>query len=48
MSSEERRHTMVGPASVWQVKRDFQIAFLRGHGLQTQNYLADLGCRGAE
>lgn len=35
---------MVGPASVWQVKRDFQIAFLRGHGLQTQNYLADLGC----
>jgi SAM-dependent methyltransferase len=43
-SSSERRHALVGPMAVWQVKRDFQIAFLRGHSLQPQHRLADLGC----
>jgi SAM-dependent methyltransferase len=44
MSSSERRHALVGPAEVWKVKRDFQIAFLLDHGLQPGDRLADLGC----
>jgi SAM-dependent methyltransferase len=40
----ERRHALVGPARLWQVKRDFQIAFLRDHGLRPGDRLADIGC----
>jgi SAM-dependent methyltransferase len=43
-SPEERRHAMVGPASEWSVKRDFQITFLSAHGLQPPDRLADIGC----
>jgi len=35
---------MVGPASEWTVKRDFQIGFLKDHGLQPSDRLADIGC----
>jgi SAM-dependent methyltransferase len=44
MSSPERRHALVGPAEVWKVKREFQIAFLLDHGLRPGDRLADLGC----
>jgi SAM-dependent methyltransferase len=30
--------------AVWKVKRDFQIAFLRGRGLRPTDRLADIGC----
>lgn len=43
-SSAERRHALVGPAAHWELKRDFQIAFLRERGLQPQHRLLDIGC----
>lgn len=43
-SSSERRHQMVGPAHMWRMKRDFQIAFLKGRGLAPAHYLLDIGC----
>lgn len=43
-SSAERRHALVGPAEHWELKRDFQIAFLRERGLQPQHRLLDIGC----
>ncbi|HET6848596.1 MAG TPA: class I SAM-dependent methyltransferase [Gaiellales bacterium] len=43
-SPQERRHALVGPASEWAVKRDFQIGFLKAHGLQPSDRLADIGC----
>lgn len=39
-----QRHALVGPAHVWELKRDFQIAFLRSVGLAPQHRLLDLGC----
>ena len=39
-----KRHFLVGPPHVWQMKREFQIRFLRQVGLQPQQYLLDLGC----
>ena len=39
-----RRHGLVGRPELWQQKRDFQIAFLREHGLQPTHVLVDLGC----
>ena len=43
-TSEERRFAMVGPASLRQMKRDFQINFLKKMGLKPDNYLLDIGC----
>lgn len=43
-ASPVTRHAMVGPADLWQMKRRFQIEFLRRHGLQPQHRLLDLGC----
>ena len=43
-SPQERRHAMVGPASEWSVKRDFQIGFRKAHGLRPSDRLADIGC----
>lgn len=40
----ELRHALVGPADLWQMKRQFQIEFLRARGLQPGNHLLDLGC----
>ena len=38
------RHALVGPPDLWEMKRQFQIDFLRGAGLQPQHRLLDLGC----
>jgi len=43
-SSSERRHHLVGPAHMWKMKRDFQIAFLKRFGLSPGHYLLDIGC----
>ncbi|MBI4881703.1 MAG: class I SAM-dependent methyltransferase [Planctomycetes bacterium] len=43
-SAEERRHSLVGPARLWRMKRDFQIAFLKKAGLEPRHHLLDLGC----
>lgn len=39
-----RRHATVGPAHQWQMKRRFQIDFLKKHGLEPQHRLIDIGC----
>lgn len=39
-----KRHALVGPAHLWQSKRDSQIRFLRSVGLKPHHYLLDLGC----
>ncbi len=38
------RHAAVGPARLWKMKRDFQIAFLREQGLEPTHRLLDMGC----
>jgi SAM-dependent methyltransferase len=38
------RHGMVGPADLWEMKRRFQIDFLKGVGLRPDHHLLDLGC----
>lgn len=40
----EKRQELVGPAHLWEMKRDFQIAFLKAQGLQPHHYLLDFGC----
>lgn len=40
----ERRHSLVGPAKLWKMKRDFQIQFLTQVGLKPGDYLLDIGC----
>jgi cyclopropane fatty-acyl-phospholipid synthase-like methyltransferase len=41
---QARRHGLVGRPELWQLKRDFQIAFLREHGLEPGHVLVDVGC----
>lgn len=43
-SPAERRHALVGQARLWKMKREFQIDFLKGHGLRAHDYLFDMGC----
>ena len=43
-SPEARRHALVGPAHLWQMKRAFQIDYLRRAGLRPEHALLDLGC----
>jgi len=38
-----RRHALVGPPDLWEMKRRFQIGFLRGVGLAPGHRLLDLG-----
>jgi len=38
------RHALVGPADLWEMKRRFQIDFLREAGLLPHHRLLDLGC----
>lgn len=38
------RHALVGPSDLWEMKRRFQIDFLRSVGLQPHHQLLDLGC----
>lgn len=44
LSPAERRHRLVGPPKLWQMKRDFQISFLKRSGLEEHHYLLDVGC----
>lgn len=39
-----KRHGMVGPADLWEMKRRFQIQFLRRMGLLPHHQFLDLGC----
>ena len=41
---QARRHSLVGRPELWQLKRDFQISFLRQHGLEPSHVLVDIGC----
>ncbi len=38
------RHSLVGPADLWEMKRQFQIDFLRRAGLMPSHELLDFGC----
>ncbi len=40
----ERRHSLAGPVSLWDTQRQFQIAFLKKHGLKPHHTLLDFGC----
>lgn len=44
ISTPSARHAKVGPADLWQMKRDFQIRFLMNAGLKPQHRLLDFGC----
>jgi SAM-dependent methyltransferase len=44
LSRAECRHALVGPAKLWQMKRNFQIDFLKNSNLQPHHFLADVGC----
>jgi SAM-dependent methyltransferase len=44
LSRAERRHALVGPARGWQMKREFQLRFLREKGLLPSHEFLDLGC----
>jgi len=41
---QKRRHGLVGPRQLWQMKRDSQFEFLTTNGLLPAHYLLDLGC----
>lgn len=43
-SKQARRHGLVGPAELWEMKREFQIKFLKTMDLQPDHYILDLGC----
>lgn len=43
-TKKERRHALVGPADLWEMKRDFQIKFLQAMNLMPKDYLLDIGC----
>jgi SAM-dependent methyltransferase len=44
MSRAQRRFELVGPPELWEMKRRYQIEFLRRFGLQPHHYLVDIGC----
>jgi len=39
-----RRHALVGPWHLWEMKRSFQLKFLRAHGLEPHHRIVDIGC----
>jgi SAM-dependent methyltransferase len=41
---EFKRHALIGSGRSWQEKRDWQIAFLRGHGVTPSATFVDIGC----
>ena len=43
-STPSERHSKAGPADLWEMKRDFQISFLRNIGLKPEHQLMDFGC----
>src|SRR6187397_2666344 len=44
MTRAQRRFELVGPPELWEMKRRFQIDFLRKFGLKPEHYLLDIGC----
>jgi cyclopropane fatty-acyl-phospholipid synthase-like methyltransferase len=44
LSIPSERHAKVGPADLWEMKRDFQIRFLKAVGLKPAHRLLDFGC----
>ena len=40
----QSRHALVGRPDLWQMKRAFQIDFLRKQGLRTSHRVLDIGC----
>jgi len=44
LTEKERRHSLVGPAHLWKMKRDFQIKFLKDMNLNPDHYLLEIGC----
>jgi SAM-dependent methyltransferase len=44
LTPTERRHSYVGNAKLWQMKRSFQIQFLKRVGLLPHHFLLDMGC----
>lgn len=40
----EYRHSLAGPVRLWDTQRQFQITFLKTHGLKTHHTLLDFGC----
>ena len=43
-AKKERRHAIVGPTTLWKMKRDFQIQFLKTMDLAPAHYFLDIGC----
>lgn len=43
-SEKTGRHALVGPLELAEMKRQFQIKFLKTHGLKPNHKLLDLGC----
>lgn len=43
-SPSESEKGLVGPPDLWEMKRQFQIAFLKQQGLQPSHSLLDFGC----
>jgi len=41
---QRSRHDLVGSASLWKMKRDFQLAFLQEQGMQPGHRVVDIGC----
>src|SRR5437870_1471595 len=44
MTRAQKRFELVGPPELWEMKRSFQINFLRQFGLQPHHFLVDIGC----
>lgn len=43
-SQKNKRHSLVGAGNLWKMKQDFQIKFLKEHGLKTTDIFLDIGC----
>ena len=43
-TSKEKRHKYVGHPTLWKMKQQFQIAFLKAQNLNPENTLLDIGC----
>jgi len=44
MTENTKRALMVGPSNLWNMKRDFQIKFLKEMGMKPNHSLMDMGC----
>lgn len=44
LTEKQRRHGLVGDPALWEIKREFQITFLKDKELQPSHYFLDIGC----